>query len=153
MARTLKPDWAELSQPGVLRTLDMVLDPEKTLEMEIIRPSKRRTTVEMPVFRQRVHAHRTIQMLIAFVATMLVLMFATSCASTGATFRSGVGDSFPDGPPYYAGAKDRDTAAIGHAPITYQRGASQSALFDPQGAGVAGDNERGIGTARRALRL
>jgi hypothetical protein len=120
-----------------MRTLDMVLDPEKTLEMEIVRPSRPRTTVPVQLLRQRVHAHRTIQMLIALVATMLVLMFATACASTGATFRSGVGDSFPDGPPYYAGASVRDTGALGHAPITYQRGASQSPNFDPRdGAGT-----------------
>jgi hypothetical protein len=136
MARTLKPDWAELSQPGVMRTLDMVLDPEKTLEIEIARPSRPRTTVEFPAYRQRANAHRTIQMLIALIATMLVVMFATACASTGATFRSGVGDSFPDGPPYYAGVVG-DTGAIGHAPITYQRGATQSAMFDPRdGAGT-----------------
>ena len=132
MERHLRPTVFQLSQPGLLRTVDMVLDPEKTLETKIVRRVRSGTTVEMPAFRQRVHAHRTIQMLIALVATMLVLMFATACASTGATLHSGVGDSFPDGPPYAAGVIG-DTGAIGHAPITYQRGASQSPVFDVRG--------------------
>ena len=136
MARTLRPTVTELSQPGLLRTLDMVLDPEKTLETKVFRRVRSGTTVEMPAFRQRAHAHRTIQMLIALIGTMLVLMFITACASTGATLHSGVSDSFPDAPPYVAGVTG-DTGAIGHAPITYQRGASQLPLFDPRnGAGT-----------------
>ena len=60
----------------------------------------------------------------------------SACATTGATFRSGVGDSFPEHPPYYAGAKTeavaRDTGRIGHLPIAFQRGASQAPIFDPR---------------------
>jgi hypothetical protein len=60
----------------------------------------------------------------------------SACATTGATFRSGVGDSFPEHPPYYAGAKleqlARDTGRIGHLPIAFQRGASQAPIFDPR---------------------
>jgi hypothetical protein len=62
--------------------------------------------------------------------TLTALILATGCASTGATFRSGVGDAFLDAPPYYAGA--RDTGAVGHLPISYQRGAAQSSIFDPR---------------------
>src|SRR5262249_39306687 len=49
-------------------------------------------------------------------------------------------DAFPDHPPYYAGAV-RDTSgatSVAHLPIVFQRGASQSAIFDPRdGAGTA----------------
>jgi len=55
-----------------------------------------------------------------------------ACASTGATFRSGVGDTFLEHPPWYAGADvTGQSAALGHLPVAYQRGASQPALFDP----------------------
>jgi hypothetical protein len=68
------------------------------------------------------------------------LLFAastmTACASTGATFRSGVGDTFPEHPPYYAGlsagAVATEPARIGYLPIVFQRGASQAAIFDPR---------------------
>ena len=64
------------------------------------------------------------------------LFLISACASTGATFRSGVGDSFPEHPPYYAGTKPelvaRDTGRIGHLPIAFQRGASQAPIFDPR---------------------
>lgn len=57
------------------------------------------------------------------------------CATTGATFRSGVGDSFPDRPPYRAGAALTNTdGRIAILPIAYQRGASQSDIFDPSSA-------------------
>ena len=64
------------------------------------------------------------------------LLLQTACASTGATFRSGVGDAFPERPPYYAGAPATATPATGHLPVAFQRGASQSPIFDPRdGAG------------------
>ena len=57
------------------------------------------------------------------------------CATTGATFRSGVGDSFPDRPPYRAGDLTRSAnGPIAILPIVYQRGASQSDIFDPSSA-------------------
>ena len=63
------------------------------------------------------------------------LLAATGCASTGATFRSGVGDAFPERPPYYPGASlptvAADTTRLGHLPIVFQRGASQASIFDP----------------------
>src|SRR5258705_12492029 len=83
----------------------------------------------------------TLKATIAAGVRIVSLVFATACATTGATFRSGVGDAFVDAPPYYAGAKDtravRDTGAIGHLPITYQRGGGQPTTFDPPpGAGM-----------------
>lgn len=78
------------------------------------------------------------------VASLAALVQLAACASTGATFRSGVGDSFPEHPPYYAGIRmeaiARDTGAIGHLPVAFQRGASQAAIFDPRaGSGTAMD--------------
>lgn len=72
------------------------------------------------------------------------LALLSACASTGATFRSGVGDAFLEHPPYYAGntreATSRDTTHIGHLPIAFQRGASQPSIFDPRdGSGSAID--------------
>jgi len=70
-------------------------------------------------------------------AVVLVLSFSAACASTGASFRSGVGDKSFDRPPYYAGAAvSRDSGdRIAHFPVAYQRGASQSPIFDPAGGG------------------
>jgi hypothetical protein len=68
---------------------------------------------------------------LAFVAAFVGL----GCASTGATLNSGVGDAFPEHPPYYAGAPLNavvaDATPIGLFPLVFQRGASQSAIFDP----------------------
>lgn len=67
---------------------------------------------------------------------LLVVALLPACASTGSTFRSGVGDAFPEHPPYHAGAPmetvARDTGRIGHLPIAFQRGASQPPAFDPR---------------------
>ena len=71
---------------------------------------------------------------LSLVVTAALLAFGTACASTGATFRSGVGDAFLTEPPYYAGTGARDTGKVGHLPVTYQRGGSQSAMFDPTNA-------------------
>jgi len=75
--------------------------------------------------------HRTNR---AWFAAALVL---TGCATTGATFGSGVGDRLLEHPPYYAGAAVSAAAPagsrIGRVPVTYQRGAAQSAIFDPRG--------------------
>ncbi|MBL8996422.1 MAG: hypothetical protein JNL44_03810 [Gemmatimonadetes bacterium] len=69
-----------------------------------------------------------------------LVLVASGCASsglsTGATFRSGVGDAFLEHPPYYAGAMSRTLAQpgtrIGVLPVHYQPGASQPAIFDPR---------------------
>ena len=68
---------------------------------------------------------------------LLWAVVLAGCATTGATFRSGVGDAFPEHPPFYAGVSARvvasDTTRIGHLPVAYQRGATQPAMFDPAG--------------------
>lgn len=70
-----------------------------------------------------------------FLLASLASIAALACASTGATFRSGVGDAFPEHPPFYAGvpaaAAAPAAARLGHLPIAYQRGASQAPIFDP----------------------
>src|SRR5918998_939484 len=66
-----------------------------------------------------------------------LLLVAAACATTGATFRSGVGDAYLESPPYYAGARVSGALRVVHLPIGYQRGASQSPIFDPAaGAGT-----------------
>jgi hypothetical protein len=68
--------------------------------------------------------------------TLLGVFFlvGAACATTGSTFRSGVGDKLFEHPPYYAGAaRVSGDGAIGHWPIAYQRGSSQSPIFDPAG--------------------
>lgn len=52
------------------------------------------------------------------------------CATTGATFRSGVGDSYPLRPPYYAGKTIAAGTPIGYFPITFQRGATEAETLD-----------------------
>jgi hypothetical protein len=65
-----------------------------------------------------------------------VVLFATACASTGATYRSGVGDAFLEMAPYYAGASASSVSAsvgkVAHTPIVFQSGASQAPMFDPE---------------------
>ena len=71
-----------------------------------------------------------IMRLYAGLALLGAAFGAAGCATTGATFGSGVGDSFPDHAPYYAGTRAGDST-IALLGIRYQRGGSQSALFDP----------------------
>lgn len=67
----------------------------------------------------------------AYQASIVALSASlTACATTGATFRSGVGDDFMDDPPYYSGAGVINQGPIAHVPITYQRGATQPEMFD-----------------------
>lgn len=69
-------------------------------------------------------------------AALLLAAALAGCATTGATFRSGVGDAMLEHPPYYAGRARadvaRDSGPIGHLPIAFQRGAAQPAMFDPR---------------------
>jgi hypothetical protein len=71
-------------------------------------------------------------------APLLIVVGSVACATTGATFNSGVGDAFPEHPPYYAGTARvtiaSDTSRLGYLPIVFQRGASQSEIFDPKSA-------------------
>jgi hypothetical protein len=68
----------------------------------------------------------------------------TGCATTGATFRSGVGDTRLEHPPYVAGAPlvtVRAIASIGHVEVAYHAGAAQEPAFDPRaGAGTTVDS-------------
>jgi hypothetical protein len=83
----------------------------------------------------RAAAHFFPQVILFVVAPFAVLAFA-GCATTGATYRSGVGDSFPDRPPYRAGAPAGAVAAtrVAVLPVAYQRGAAQADIFDPSSA-------------------
>ena len=72
----------------------------------------------------------------ALVSLSLIAIAAlsTACASTGATYRSGVAPKSFEQPPFYAGAAvEAGQARAAHLPIRYQRGAEQAALFEPKG--------------------
>jgi len=73
------------------------------------------------------------------VQRMIVVMAAAllaGCATTGATWRSGVGDTFLEHPPWYAGVGTarlaQDNRDIAHVTVMFQRGATQPAIFDPR---------------------
>jgi hypothetical protein len=72
-------------------------------------------------------------------AYFLFAPFAASlaaCASTGATFQSGVAPKSFDEPPFYAGAAvAAGERRVAHLPIRYQRGAEQAPVFEPEGGG------------------
>jgi hypothetical protein len=79
---------------------------------------------------------RTLGVCTTTIAAMFPLLLA-ACATTGATFGSGVGDAHLERPPYYTGARvAAEAKPIGHFPVAYQRGATQAPIFDPTG----GDN-------------
>jgi hypothetical protein len=64
----------------------------------------------------------------------VLFALCSACATTGATWQSGVGDKTLEHPPWFAG----ETApvapgSIAHFPIAYQRGATQPPNFDPDG--------------------
>lgn len=74
------------------------------------------------------------------VLMSLFLTLTTACATTGATFKSGVGDAFPEATPYYAGARSTPVsspdARVGVLPVHFQPGDGPAALHDPSwGAG------------------
>jgi hypothetical protein len=65
---------------------------------------------------------------------LLSVAILTACATTGATFGSGVGDRQLEHPPYYAGSVSQSgVTRVARFPIMYQRGASQFTAFDPSG--------------------
>jgi hypothetical protein len=71
-------------------------------------------------------------------AVLLLIGLLTGCATTGATWRSGVPDAHFDAPPYVAGRLPLQGATIAHVPVTFQRGATMPAQFDAaDGAGTA----------------
>lgn len=61
----------------------------------------------------------------------LPLALLAACATTGATLGSGVGDTFLDRAPWYAGRAVTNDARVVAVPVAYQRGAVQPASFDP----------------------
>jgi hypothetical protein len=67
-------------------------------------------------------------------ALLGALIALTACSTTGATFRSGVGDAYPERAPYYAGKAVAPAARVGFVPITFQRDANGTASFDPNSA-------------------
>lgn len=76
------------------------------------------------------------------IASLMLLAALTACATTGSTFRSGVGDRQLEHPPYYAGqaVAALQSPTIVALPVAFQRGASQSDVFDPAsgaGSGIA----------------
>jgi hypothetical protein len=69
------------------------------------------------------------------IKALLAVLLLTACATTGSTFRSGVGDRQLEHPPYYAGVTATvDSSRLARYPVLYQRGASQAAMFDPSDA-------------------
>jgi hypothetical protein len=68
-----------------------------------------------------------------FISIFLLVAAAAGCSTTGATFGSGVGDAMLQRPPYYAGAATRlDAKPIVRLPVAWQRGASDSPIFEPK---------------------
>ena len=63
-------------------------------------------------------------------SVLAVITMLAGC--TGATIRSGVGEQRLEEPPYYGGTHVFDGGAIAHLPITFQRGATDSEIFDPK---------------------
>jgi hypothetical protein len=61
-------------------------------------------------------------------------VLSAACATAGATYQSGVAPMSFDRPPFYAGAAVApEERRVTHLPIRYQRGAKQSAQFEPKG--------------------
>lgn len=63
-------------------------------------------------------------------ATLAIAIGLAACASTGSTFQSGVGDTYLDSAPWYAGAFVTPANDIAHLPIRFQ-GDREMAVADP----------------------
>ena len=98
------------------------------------------TPIEMPrdsrareVYRERPSLRHTV---FARVFAAALLAFVSACATTGSTYKSGVGDALLERPPYYAGAStqtvNREIGKVGHLPVSFQRGATQAPVFEPE---------------------
>ncbi|HJU89398.1 MAG TPA: hypothetical protein VJ672_08400 [Gemmatimonadaceae bacterium] len=72
--------------------------------------------------------------LVRAASTLMVAISGAGCATAGSSYQSGVGDKLIEHPPYYAGRTiAADSGRIGHFPVLYQRGSTQSPLFEPEG--------------------
>ncbi len=68
------------------------------------------------------------------VSHIPLAVLVAACASTGASYKSGVAPKSFDKPPFYTGADVPNVGRVGHLPIRYQRGAEQGAQFEPKAA-------------------
>jgi len=70
---------------------------------------------------------------------LLLLPLVAACASAGSTFRSGVGDTFLEHPPWYAGSRViPEAGSIRHLPVAWQSDPAQPSTFGPSSsAGTA----------------
>jgi hypothetical protein len=105
----------------------------------VIQPDSHPRNDSISMSRQQIRrvgraAIRVLREATLFVIALIAVLAFTGCATTGATFRSGVGDSFHDKPPYRAGATAVSGGRIAILPLAYQRGASQADIFDPSSA-------------------
>lgn len=68
----------------------------------------------------------------------VLLWAAAGCATTGSTFRSGVGDALLEHPPFYVGARTTPAAApgaeVGILPVYFQPGDAEASIFAPSWA-------------------
>ena len=69
----------------------------------------------------------------AYLGYIALIAITAACATTGATFQSGVAPRSFDKPPFYAGTTVSSQRGFAHLPIRYQRGAEQNASFEPAG--------------------
>ena len=70
----------------------------------------------------------------------LLFLLTAACATTGATYGSGVGDTYLAHAPWYAGARTAPLptgARVGVLPVLQQAGAAQPAMFDPFGGAAS----------------
>lgn len=63
--------------------------------------------------------------------TVVAVLSSIAFAGCASSMLGGTSDAFFDRPPYHAGAAVVGDAPIAHLPISYQRGATQPATFDP----------------------
>jgi hypothetical protein len=76
--------------------------------------------------------------MVRFLPLILVSTLATACATTGATYGSGVGDAMLSRSPWYAAARSTPNVPagqrVGIAPISYQKRDMLGDILDPSGA-------------------
>jgi hypothetical protein len=75
--------------------------------------------------------------LLEIAALLIIIGLLSACASTGATWRSGVGDAWFERPPYTAGPGAAAGSRIAHVPITYQQDPTQRPFGPAAGPGSA----------------